>query len=195
MDEVEATKLIPELPSSVVKRVTEGLEKRIRKGLVPTESYQGGKLYEFGDKGAGYLVLTDDDEVVYFVRHEQVRHNGLRLGRQVLVWRDKQKITGAGFAAFAFFEILLPKYKVLVADKEQTANGRSFWQYVFREALRNPRLHGYFLDRRSSPNRLIEIASWEDFKKYEPLMWGTSEGHKRTFAVVSTTKLKLKPKG
>lgn len=189
MDEVSGTKMIGDLPSSMIERVRSLMKDKV-KNTQQIQTYKGADVYHLRDKGAGYVILAKDGEVLYFVRHESVRHNGMKPGRQVLVWRDSSSFRATGFAEYVFFRYLLPKYGVLICDQEQTQVGRAFWQYAIHAAF-DRGLHVYFLDRRSSPNRLLEIEHDEDLDKYESLMWGSTEGHKRTFAVISMRPLTL----
>lgn len=190
--EIDGTKIIEPLGPELAEYVTKLLRSKIGK-VKPIDTYLGANVYHLGDNQIGYVVLEEDGEVIYFVRYRMIKHNGLQLGRQVLVWREKESFASRGFAKKIFFDFLLAKFKALVADQEQTKDGRAFWQYALGEAFtRN--LYVYFLDRRSSPNKLIALTDIADAKKYEPQMWGTTEGHKRTFAVISKIPLKLRTK-
>lgn len=199
MDKESGTKIIDALESELTDWATNKLAGMIRDGRGrKIGTYEGTPIYRIGDEGEGYVVLYHQDEVIYFVRHRRIRHNGNLFGRQVLVWRNDD-IEGsggpaAGFALYCFFKLLLPRYKALIADQEQTKRGRAFWQYALREAFQR-NLYVYYLDRRSTPNRLIELREWrEAYETYAKELWGYSEGHKRTFAVVSLKPIALKQK-
>lgn len=189
-EKVQATKLIQDLKPTLVDYVTEHLKEKIKRGATPAGRYAGLPYYAFGDRGVGYVTLVNrNDQVVYFVRHRLVRHK-LRLGRQVLVWRNRQDLSSPGFAQFVFFNVLLPKYKALIADQEQTTSGFQFWQYALLRAF-NEHLYVYALDRKSNPNRLIRLRSHEDLIEKEDLLWGHTNAHLRTFAVISKVPLKI----
>lgn len=160
----------------------------------PYEEYGNARIYRFGDGASpSYVFLVEDGKVTYFVRYQRVRHNGLKLGRQVLVLRIKMTAATAGFAQDIFFDELLPKYHALIADKEQTEFGKNFWMNACRRAFAQG-LPVYFLDRRSSPNQLIRLESRTDLLKYEDAIWGTDPRHQLTFAVISNRPLALKRK-
>ncbi|MGD0511539.1 MAG: hypothetical protein ABSA33_06930, partial [Candidatus Micrarchaeaceae archaeon] len=114
-------------------------------------------------------------------------------GRQVIVWRNKEVYSGAsaGFASKIFFEYLLPKYKALVADKEQSPDGYAFWHYALREAFSRNKFV-YFLNRRSTPNTLARLPTYDDVLEHEHDLWGEEDGHLRTFAVISEIPLAIK---
>lgn len=193
MPEVDATKIIPDLPSTLVDYVRTRLEKRLADGkLKPLRQYRGADVYNFGDNETGYVVLRHQGRVEYFVRYKRIRHNGFRLGRQVLVWRNQEAdaVTN-GFAAYVMFDILLPKFGALVADKEQTRKGASLWTNALRYAFAK-NLHCYFYDRRSRKAELTPLTSDEDVNSYAHLLWGTSPAHLLTFAVISKAPLTLK---
>ena len=193
--DLHATKLIPDIASNdgFVSYVKNLLSKKIfRQSLKEDGKFQGAKFYNFGDSSIGYYALVDDaGELVYFVRYKAVKANNLKFGRQVLVWREKTNASSAGFAEFVFFSKLLPRFKALITDTQQTNNGRQFWQHVLRQSFGKESCRVYFLDRRSSPNTLTELLSYEEVIKYEPKIWGSDEGHLRTHAVISTTPLKI----
>lgn len=191
------TKVIRPLDDShrFVQRALELLERKLQSSVKPLTQYRGADVYAFGDKENGYFVLVKELEVLYFVRYEAVRHHlPQALGRQVLVWRNKEASSSAssvGFAQHVFFDYLLPKYKALIADKEQTPNGKQFWEYAIEKAF-VLRKHVYFLNRRVHPNTLIQLANSADVLKYENEIWGTENGYLHTFAVISNTPLKIR---
>jgi hypothetical protein len=194
MPEEHATQIIPDLSTNLVNMVRKVLELKIRRGGKPVGTHNGVPYYAFGDIGTGYIALYDGVNVLYFVRHKKVNHNGLSLGRQVLLWRDPTPSTkAAGFAQTVFFNILLPKYTALISDKEQTRNGKEFWSNAIIGAHARS-LHVYYLDRASSPNKLLPILNSTDLHKYDPLIWGTSTRHTYTFAVISKSPLSIVPK-
>jgi len=170
------------------------LERKLKTNKSPDSTYQGANVYHLGDKQNGYVVLEQSGEILYFVRHELIKHNKLQVGRQVLVWRNKEAYksgASAGFASKVFFDYLLPKYKALIADKEQTRDGKQFWEYAIRSAFqRNDFV--YFLNRRSTPNSLTRLISYQEVLDRTDELWGIEEGHLRTFAVISELPLKIK---
>ena len=190
----KATKLIPNLGQGLVTDVKYELKKRLdSRKPEPTGTYKGAQYYRLGDTQNGYYVLTEDDEVVYFLRYKEIKHNGFKLGRQILVWRQKGSVAAAGFARFIFFKKLMPNYHALVADQLQTDSGMQFWVYSADYAFENG-YNVYFLDRRNSPNTLTKIEDSLELKKYSSALWGKSEGHKFTFLVISDRVLSLKSK-
>ncbi len=52
----------------------------------------------------------------------------------------------------------------------------------------------WFLDRRSSPNKLIRLHDDHDVAKYKADLWGKTQAHKRTFVVISENELVLREK-
>jgi hypothetical protein len=193
--EEHATKLIAPLSEERghVEYVKYLLRDKLAKKAKPFATYQGATVYLLGDRQQGYVVLEKAGEVLYFVRHELVKHNKLHFGRQVLVWRNKevQGTAARGFAIHVFFNYLLPKYKALLADKEQTRDGKQFWEYALDFAFQK-KLFVYYLDRRSTPNALYQLEDYADVIAHEDDLWGYEQGHLRTFAVISSVPLQLK---
>jgi hypothetical protein len=194
--ETEAmTLLIDPLEESDIERDKRFILSKI-KNRKSTGKYKGADVYYLGDSQNGYVALAKNDQLLYFVRHESVRHNKLPLGRQVMVWSagsapGSAAYASTGFAAHVFFDYLLPKYKALIADKQQTDAGFRFWKYAINRALQEHK-YVYFLNRRSTPNQLIRLQSDEDVEKYAHQMWGFNTGHLLTFAIISKIPLVLK---
>ena len=195
--ESTSTKIVSEFSPEKVEEFKKFILAKLSKAK-KLGSYRRATYYVVGDAhvGIAYVVLVDSEgRVIYFVRHRPIKANGFRLGRQVLVWRDRSSPEAGGFAEYVFFQYLLPKFGALVADQEQTDVGHVFWQNSLRHALEKYQgLHAYFLDRRSTPNRLVDLKTYDDVVTYKNDLWGSSEGHKRTFAVISNKKLTLKTK-
>lgn len=191
--EVDGTKIVPDLQRSLIEYVKTKVSEKIKANTRPIGQYKGQDIYQFGDSETGYVVLYNavSAEVLYFVRYRRIRHNGFRLGRQVLVWRNVSHYATTGFAKHVFFKLLLPKFGALVADKEQTENGKKFWGYAIEEAL-DRNLKVYALDRRSRQTQLVELHTATDVIKWSPILWGTSSTHLLTFAVISLKPLALK---
>lgn len=199
-EETEASRVIPDLEDAELvdkanayfwkRRVTNPRSVRFI-GLYIDEH----KIYRVGDgEKLGYLFLVNpiSDRVVYFVRFNRVGFAGLRLGRQVLVVRDPRIDIPGGFPQHVFFDILLPNYTALIADKQQTRFGRKFWLNALQRAIGSSELHAYFLDRRTRQTQLIELQTPEDLTKYGSLLWGTAKQHELTFGVISNKPLRLK---
>lgn len=191
MTEIDGTKIVPDLTTNLVDYVRQKLLQRVKKNPKPDWTYKNGDVYEFGDSENGYIVLVSEDQVDYFVRIKRISHNRLRLGRQVLLWRNRDSDASGGFAQVVFFTRLLPRYGALIADKEQTKNGSQFWQNAVISALgRN--LYVYFLDRRSRQTKLIPIDDLDDLQEHHAELWGKSRAHLLTFVVISQKELGLR---
>jgi hypothetical protein len=192
----KASLIIPDLESELVNYVRSKLsEKLASKRVIILGKYRGASIYNFGDDQNGYVTLVHNGNVVYFVRYKRIRHNGFKLGRQVLLWRDRdhQDLVTNGFAQYVFFNLLLPRFGALIADKEQTRNGSAFWTNACIVAL-DKGLKVYCLDRRSRKTQLSQIQNHEDLEIFAPILWGKTPQHLLTFAVISQNLLSLTPK-
>ncbi len=188
-----ATQLITALDENGIKEVAQTLA--LIKSKRKISELNEGVLYNVGDLQNGYYFLEDPVEgVIYFVRYKQIKANGNLLGRQILVWRDEDCLNASGVARHVFYRVLLPKFKALCADTQQTSNGKRFWFNRLTESLNSKKYYVYALDRRSSPNELTKLNSLRELNNLTPLLWGPSDGHKRTHAVISVSPLKLVPK-
>lgn len=191
MLEAKATQMIDVLNPAWVEHTKKLLYSKMVKSK-PTGTYRGvANVYQIGDHGVGYCVLEHQGEILYFVRHKLIRANNIHFGRQVLVWRLSGDFVAQGFPQWVFLNYLLPKYKALITDTQQSPSGRQFWQWILAEQVKHEGHYVYFLDRRSTPNSLTRLHTDQDLIDTKDLIWGTSEGHLRTHAVVSLTPLKL----
>ncbi len=191
MADVEATKIIPDLDSSLVDYVRTKLNPRCEKRK-PDEVYRGAEVHFLVNNQVGYVCLYDRSEnsIVYFVRYKEVKQTGLKAGRQVLLWKDRSHIATTEFADHVFFLYLLPRFRTLFADVLQTEKGREFWQYALSKAFRIG-LNVYMLDRRSIPTP-VKLESFDDVVKHYKDLWGPTNAHEYTWAVISKDKLQIK---
>jgi hypothetical protein len=191
MNNEHATQMHEPLGDNLVKYVCNKLKMRLYDNSTPDYQYQGGDVFELGGPGGfGYTVMQFGGEVVYFVRHCPIKANRHNFGRQVLVRGCKDSQEVAGFARYVFFKRLLPKYGALLADTLQTEEGKRFWRNAINTAQTSG-LHCYFLDRRSSSNRLIPLKTAGDVTRHHGEIWGETQGHLRTHAVIANHPLSL----
>ena len=193
MNEVTATKIVGDLPESLVSYEKGVIASKLKaRTAKPDSTYRGGDVYILGTSDDGYVVLTHEDKVVYFVHYQRVKLPKFTSGRQVLLWRDPSSgQVSDGFAQKIFFDFLLPQYGVLVADTEQTRRGATFWSNAMVRALSSAALHVYLYDGRGSKPKLTALKSEEDISANAKSLWGESEDHLRTFAVISRMPLTL----
>jgi hypothetical protein len=188
----ESTLLVDPLSSNLVVYVRALLRKRLEKESAPSFTYRGGEVFVIATRsGEEYVALRVAGELAYFVQHKPVKAAGLDFGRQVLVWRCRNTAASVGFANHVFFKLLLPQYRALISDVEQTPNGMAFWQWSLDHAMKQGD-NCYLLDRRARPYLLTELRTWEDVNSHQDTLWGRTEGHLHTHAVISTTPLRLR---
>lgn len=192
---MEASRIIPDLDTRrLLSAAQKKYEEKRRRfpAKKPTFFWLQQPVYEFGDgEKQSYVFLVEDGRVIYFVQYKRISHNNFRLGRQVLLVRDRRASTADGFARHIFFNVLLPRYTALVADQLQSRFGKAFWGNALRTAW-DKNLYTYVLDRRARKTRLLEFSSESDFQLLGPEIWGTSKAHELIFPVISTKPLKLK---
>ena len=196
-DPLSATMLIPDIDSAKVsswfKELTSLLAKRNPKFLAHYPDASGGELLTVGDDTNGYYYLKVDDDIVYFVRYRRVKANGNAFGRQILVARKRSNILSTGVALHVFYSYLLPRFGALMSDTQQTQHGKAFWDYAIAAAFKRSILV-YFLDRRSTPNKVVLLSTPKDVDLNSKEIWGTGQGHLRTHVVLSKTPITIKEK-
>lgn len=109
--------------------------------------------------------------------------------RQVLVWASPEnEDLLIGFPR-KVFNHLLQKYIVMITDKQQTADGKRFWERRIIQALQDNHFV-YFYDKTTANGKLQRIENKTDFFEYfEPLGWGNDEFHQNKLFVISLTPL------
>ena len=83
-----------------------------------------------------------------------------------------------------FFNVILPKYKVVASDKQQTPGGRAFWERRLTRAL----TEGYFV-------YLIDLGvvkpatDQHQLLELKQIAWGPDASYKDRRWIISTEKL------
>lgn len=189
MESEEATpKAIPSFNGSQPKEWLDHLYKKIR-NRTPVSHWNGNPIYRIGDKQNQYIVLVVDGDIAYFVSAKEVKVGGSRFGRQVLVWRNTDEPASAYFAQNVLFGVLLPEYKTVVTDTQQTPNGRQFWTYAITKALQQNKALVYYLDKRIRPIQYQPITSLAEFSLLAKKAWGTDRLHEDRLFILSTVPL------
>lgn len=190
--EVDAIQTIPDLADETIAYHL----RQARRGLLRTGKklgdFRGAEVVMTGSQEVNYLCLVKDKVILYLIRTKTARMGGIRYGQQVMLIRNAKPEFASlvqGFAVFAFFKILLPKYHILLSDKEQTLSGAKAYRGLVATGLSK----GFFVclyDRRSTPNKWYPIRSSQDFQAAAPKAWGPGEGDKRILLVLSDSEIK-----
>lgn len=178
--------LIDDLSGNLVSFYIDKLKQSVGDGrAVAIQKWRGAQCYQTSiNSQDGYYFLMDEGEITYLVHYEAFKYNSKILGRRVMLWRHKNEYSSGGFAAEVFFNILLPKFGALVADEEQTENGKGFWTWAMGVALKKG-LHVYMVDRRIKPDRIQPLLNDADIKKHQQELWGRGEQYKKVHAMIS----------
>lgn len=189
-----STVMIPDLSNEeLIAEAQSYFDKRLKfnPDRKPNFMYRGAPVYMFGDgEKVSYIFLVENGEITYLLKYHKVRYSGVKLGRQVLVIRVKMTEATVKFARHVFFKILLPKYKALITDKQQTKFGRNFWEHAISDAL-TQNLNVYFLDRRPAVHVLHPIKDEDELERFSSGIWGNTKAHDLTFAIISESPLQL----
>lgn len=108
---------------------------------------------------------------------------------QILVWKrpgNEEALNGFPAKMFTHF---LQKYIVMITDKQQTADGKRFWENRIVQAFQQS-FFVYFCDKNLGENKLLLIENSDDFFEYfEPLGWGNDKLHQNKLFMISLTAL------
>lgn len=140
---------------------------------------EGTDLFHVAIPGGGIYFLKSDD-IDYICRYREVElpHNtvpGNKAIRQVLIHRCRtSSVFSAGMPHDIFWNELYKKCGVLVSDSEQTDDGRKFWLFQVREAMKRG-LTVRFIDTNS--------ATYDDANNMDELddLMRSSYGYEKWF--------------
>lgn len=108
---------------------------------------------------------------------------------QVIVWaspRNEELLVGFPRKVFNH---LLQEYVIMITDKQQTPDGKRFWERRIIQALEDNHFV-YFCDKNKAELNLQEIINEDDFfETFEPIGWGDDKVHLHKLFVISLTKL------
>ncbi|MCK5872323.1 MAG: hypothetical protein KAG26_05815 [Methylococcales bacterium] len=120
------------------------------------------------------------------VTNEKIHHKSCT---QVIVWaspRNEELLIGFPRKVFNH---LLQSHIIMITDKQQTADGKRFWERRIIQALKD-RHYIYFCDKEDDNVNLQRILKEDDFFEiFEPLGWGNDKQHQRKLFVISLTEL------
>ena len=120
------------------------------------------------------------------VTDEKINHTSCT---QVVVWASPEnEELLIGFPR-KVFNSLLQKYVIMITDKQQTSDGKRFWERRIIQAL-NDNHYVYFFDKNKDKKRLQSILNSDDFFEiFEPLGWGNDKKHQHKLFIISLTQL------
>ncbi len=146
-------------------------------------------LYKSGDNENGHYLFVHKGSVEYFARYKRVNYTqlaNLHMLRQVLVLRFNHSVMSVDIPRKIFFNYLLPTFGSIVTDIEQTTDCRKHWAYALAYALdRKDRYAVSILDRRSTPNKVIEIEDRYHFDREMKNIWNTEQAFNLMSSVIS----------
>lgn len=111
--------------------------RRVAEVIEETPDY---KIVRTGDGENGWIILFNikKETADYVVRYKAENRPWMnRTVTQCIIWRQQGSIFVQGLTQRMFFDYLLPRYKTIISDKEQTDFGHRFW--VDRMAQANAR--------------------------------------------------------
>ena len=116
------------------------------------------------------------------VSDEKIKH---KTCTQVIVWANpRNEELLIGFPR-KMFNHLLQKYVIMVTDKQQTPDGKRFWERRIIQALDDNKFV-YFCDKTSGTSNLQSILNADDFFEFfEPIGWGNDEPYQNKWFLIS----------
>ncbi|NOQ36952.1 MAG: hypothetical protein GQ569_13855 [Methylococcaceae bacterium] len=116
------------------------------------------------------------------VTEEKINHKSCT---QVIVWASPEnEELLIGFPR-KVFNHLLQQYVIMITDKQQTPDGKRFWERRIIQAF-NDNHFVYFCDKNKNGNVLQSILNKDDFFEiFEPLGWGNDAAHQHKLFVIS----------
>lgn len=128
----------------------------------------------------------DDPRIAYAVK---VQVSEDRIGHstctQVMVWANPRNEEALIGFPRKIFNHLLEKHIIVITDKEQTPDGKRFWERRISNAFEDG-LFVYYKDASSGDGELQSIQDEDEFfETYEPLGWGYDDEHMHKMFIIS----------
>jgi hypothetical protein len=137
------------------------------------------------------LIENDTQRAAYAMQFTVGSNSYLRTtcAQQVMVWRDSQVFQTRGLTEFVFFECLLPKYRSIITDSQQTEDGQRFWDNRILDALRMD-LWVYYVSL-IPPREITQIKSDVEYRTLgrNKEIWGIDNKHQARRIVISAQQL------
>ncbi|MDF4310680.1 hypothetical protein P3697_26995 [Vibrio parahaemolyticus] len=165
-------------------------------GLAPTpyiidglDIEDGFELYSKNNETSIRLIdhrKVDDPRIAYAVKVQVSDEKiGLSACTQVMVWANpRNEEVLLGFPR-KIFNHLLEKHVIMITDKEQTPDGKRFWERRISNAFEDG-LFVYYNDASDGETNLQLIPDEDEFfETYEPLGWGDDPDHMHKMFIIS----------
>jgi len=117
---------------------------------------------------------------------EKINHKSCT---QVLVWANPNNAEFLIGFPRKVFNHLLQNYVIMITDKQQTPDGKRFWERRIVQALEDD-CFVYYCDKSENKHALQRIENADDFFEFfEPLDWGNDKTHQNKLFIISLTQL------
>lgn len=157
-----------ETVASKLARLMDGTEEFIT-------TYNTLKLYR-----KRYQIFAVDEKnretpLAYWVKLADNQVFGVKGITQIGVWRDSASTRTKDLAKHVLFNVILPEFKVIITDAQQTADGRHFWILRVDDALASGL--NVYLAHVMRPTKFVSIRSMDEFTEFSLSgeIWGTTQ--------------------
>ena len=157
--------------------------------------FKGMSLYKTGDdqqSGYWFLINSAGDDLAYVCKFVTLGASSLhfksKVVTQVAVWRNLDIYLTRKFPTYIFFNMLLPKYGVVMTDSQQTRAGRTFWQARIGDAI-HKNLYVYTFDQNT--RELQRLHNTDDLDNAAPYIWARDPKFRTRRVLISQTPLTL----
>jgi hypothetical protein len=133
------------------------------------------------------VLITQDSEfpVRFFCNWKHILFNKKPAVQTKQVWCDpdwrRLRINGAPLGSHCLFEVLLPKYRIVVGADEHTPDGERAAKNHVKHALKQG-IHVYAKDEH---DKFYEVATGEIVEQDADLFWGASPEYRERLFVFS----------
>jgi hypothetical protein len=124
--------------------------------------FHSAEVWMTDNPEVNYLCLIKDNVILFMVRFVRIR--GLGDGQQILLLSNaKPEFVPLvqKFAIFAVLKILLPKYHILLPDKEMTASGIKMYKGLVATGMGRDRF-AYWYDGQPDPSKWAQLSYHRD---------------------------------
>jgi hypothetical protein len=133
------------------------------------------------------VLITKDTKfpIKFFCDWKYIMFKGVPAIQTKQIWCDEEyrnlRIDGKPLGGYCLFNVLLPKYKIVVGSDEHTADGEKAAKNHVKYALQQ----GIFVYVKDEHNDLYDLKNHEILEQDANLFWGTKPEYKERLLIFS----------
>ena len=187
-------KIISELPDETIGYHLKQARRNLARSGIRLTDFHGAEVWLTDSAEINYLCLIKDTVILFLIR--LVKRRELADGQQIMLIPNAPREfvpLVQRFSMFALFKMLLPKYHILLQDKEQPASGAKMYRGLVANGMGSHCI-AYIYDTRVTPGKWIYLSYSRSVQDLNLGLYGPRVGNEKLLLAISDKKiLKDKP--